>query len=85
VFTLYNKRNLPAMRAHPSISDNRSCQLLSAIVEHARSGLLSFTVSETEDVPHVTIPMAAGTHRFGVFAVNTAGTKWEAVANATVK
>jgi hypothetical protein len=50
VFTL-NKRNLPAMRAHPSISDKQSYHLLSAIVEHARSGLLSFTVSETEDVP----------------------------------
>ncbi len=32
-----------------------------------------------------TIPVSAGKHRFGVFAVNTAGTKWEAVANATVK
>ena len=31
------------------------------------------------------IPVSAGTHRFGVFAVNTAGTKWEGVVNATVK
>ena len=39
----------------------------------------------TNPVLLTTIPVSAGTHRFGVFAVNTAGTKWEAVANATVK
>ena len=39
----------------------------------------------TNPVLSTTIPVSAGTHRFGVFAVNTAGTKWEAVANATVK
>ena len=39
----------------------------------------------TNPVLLTTIPVSAGTHRFGVFAVNTAGMKWEAVANATVK
>jgi hypothetical protein len=39
----------------------------------------------TNPVLTTTIPVSAGSHRFGVFAVNTAGTKWEAVANATVK
>jgi hypothetical protein len=29
--------------------------------------------------------MAAGSHRFTVFAINTAGTKWEGVSTATVK
>jgi hypothetical protein len=29
--------------------------------------------------------IAAGTHRFVIFAVNTAGTKWEGTVNATVK
>jgi hypothetical protein len=31
------------------------------------------------------ISLAAGSHRFTVFAVNTAGTKWEGVVTATVK
>jgi hypothetical protein len=31
------------------------------------------------------ITLAAGSHRFTVFAVNTAGTKWEGVVTATVK
>ncbi len=39
----------------------------------------------TNPVLTTTIPVSSGTHRFGVFAVNTAGTKWEAVTNATVK
>lgn len=30
------------------------------------------------------LSLAAGTHRFGIFAVNTAGTKWEGVVDATV-
>jgi hypothetical protein len=29
--------------------------------------------------------LAAGNQRFGIFAVNTAGTKWEQVVYATVK
>src|SRR5580698_10682535 len=45
VLTLYNKHNLPAMRAHPSISP-----ALPRCGARAFSGLLSFTVSETEDV-----------------------------------
>lgn len=32
-----------------------------------------------------TLSLASGTHRFGIFAVNTAGTKWEGVVDATVK
>ena len=39
----------------------------------------------TNPVMLTTIPVSAGTHRFAVLAVNTAGTKWEAVASATVK
>jgi FG-GAP-like repeat/Bacterial Ig domain len=39
----------------------------------------------TNPVLLTTIPVSAGSHRFGVFAVNTAGTKWEAVVTATVK
>jgi Bacterial Ig domain len=31
------------------------------------------------------LSVAAGSHRFGVFAVNTAGTKWEQAVYATVK
>jgi hypothetical protein len=34
---------------------------------------------------NTSLSLAAGTHRFGVFAVNTAGTKWEQVVDATVK
>jgi len=34
---------------------------------------------------NTTLSLAAGTHRFGIFAVNTAGTKWEGVVDATVK
>ncbi len=34
---------------------------------------------------NTTLSLSAGSHRFTVFAVNTAGTKWEQVVNATVK
>jgi hypothetical protein len=34
---------------------------------------------------NTTLSLAAGSHRFGVFAVNTAGTKWEQVVYATVQ
>jgi hypothetical protein len=34
---------------------------------------------------NTTLSEAAGSHRFSVFAVNTAGTKWEQVVYATVK
>jgi hypothetical protein len=30
------------------------------------------------------VSLAAGSHRFTVIAVNTAGTKWQTVVNATV-
>jgi hypothetical protein len=31
------------------------------------------------------VSLAAGTHRFAVLALNTAGQKWESAVNATVK
>jgi Bacterial Ig domain len=34
---------------------------------------------------NTSISLAPGSHRFGVFAVNTAGTKWQGVSTATVK
>ena len=33
---------------------------------------------------NTSVTLAAGTHRFAVLAINTAGTKWETVVNATV-
>jgi len=39
----------------------------------------------TASIPlSTTVNLAAGKHRFGVFAVNTAGQKWETAVNATV-
>ncbi len=46
-------------------------------------GVKKFT-SNTSTV-NTSIALAAGTHRFVFFAINTAGQKWETVANATVK
>jgi hypothetical protein len=34
---------------------------------------------------NTSVSLAAGTHRFAVLAVNTAGQKWESAVNATVK
>jgi hypothetical protein len=34
---------------------------------------------------NTTLTLAAGSHRFTVYAVNTAGTKWDQVVSATVK
>jgi len=34
---------------------------------------------------NTSISLVAGTHRFAVLAVNTAGQKWESAVNATVK
>jgi hypothetical protein len=34
---------------------------------------------------NTTLSLPAGSHRFAVLAVNTAGTKWEQAINATVK
>jgi hypothetical protein len=34
---------------------------------------------------NTTLSLAAGSHRFTIFAINTAGTRWEQVVSATVK
>jgi hypothetical protein len=34
---------------------------------------------------NATLSIGAGSHRFSIFAVNTAGTKWEQLVNATVQ
>jgi hypothetical protein len=34
---------------------------------------------------NTSISLAAGSHHFTIYAVNTAGTKWQAVSTATVK
>jgi hypothetical protein len=47
-------------------------------------GVKKYTETSSKTL-NTSISLAAGSHRFGVFAVNTAGTKWEGVANATVK
>ena len=41
--------------------------------------------STTSSSLNTSISLAAGSHRFAVLAVNTAGQKWESVANATVQ
>jgi hypothetical protein len=33
---------------------------------------------------NTSVSLASGSHRFAVLALNTAGTKWETVVNATV-
>jgi hypothetical protein len=40
---------------------------------------------KTSTTLSTSLSLAAGSHRFGIFAVNTAGTKWESVVTATVK
>jgi hypothetical protein len=47
-------------------------------------GVKKYTETNSKTLS-TSISLAAGSHRFGVFAVNTAGTKWEGVVNATVK
>jgi hypothetical protein len=47
-------------------------------------GVKKFTVTSSRQV-NTTISLAAGIHRFSVFAVNTAGQKWQSVVTATVK
>jgi Big-like domain-containing protein len=47
-------------------------------------GVKKYTETSSKTL-NTSISLGAGSHRFGVFAVNTAGTKWEGVATATVK
>jgi hypothetical protein len=47
-------------------------------------GVKKYTETSSK-VLNTSITLGAGSHRFGVIAVNTAGTKWEGVATATVK
>jgi hypothetical protein len=47
-------------------------------------GVKKYTAASTKQL-NTTISLAGGSHRFGVFAINTAGTKWQSVVTATVK
>jgi hypothetical protein len=47
-------------------------------------GVKKYTAPSTKQL-NTTISLAGGSHRFGVFAINTAGTKWQSVVTATVK
>jgi hypothetical protein len=47
-------------------------------------GVKKYTAPSTKQL-NTTISLAGGSHRFSVFAVNTAGTKWQSVVTATVK
>jgi hypothetical protein len=47
-------------------------------------GVKKYTVASSKQL-NTTISLAGGSHRFGVFAINTAGTKWQSVVTATVK
>jgi hypothetical protein len=47
-------------------------------------GVKRYTETSSKTL-NTSITVAAGTHRFAVFAVNTAGSKWETVVNSTVK
>jgi hypothetical protein len=47
-------------------------------------GVKKYTETSSKTLS-TSISLAAGAHRFTVFAVNTAGTKWQSVVNATVK
>jgi hypothetical protein len=46
-------------------------------------GVKKYTATSSKQL-NIAISLAAGSHRFGVFAVNTAGQKWQGVVNATV-
>lgn len=41
--------------------------------------------TETSKTLNTSINLGACSHHFGVFAVNTPGTKWEGIVDATVK
>jgi CotH kinase protein/Bacterial Ig-like domain (group 3)/Bacterial Ig domain len=47
-------------------------------------GVKKYTETSSKTLT-TSISLGAGGHRFGIFAVNTAGTKWEGVVNATVR
>jgi hypothetical protein len=47
-------------------------------------GVKQYTESSSKTLS-TSISVAAGSHRFAIFAINTAGTKWEGVSTATVK
>jgi hypothetical protein len=47
-------------------------------------GVKKYTETSSKTL-NTSISLAAGSHRFGIFAVNTAGTKWQGVSTATVK
>ena len=47
-------------------------------------GVKKYTETSSKTL-NTSISLAVGSHRFGIFAVNTAGTKWEGVSTATVK
>ena len=47
-------------------------------------GVKKYTATSSKQL-NTTISLAAGSHRFSVFAVNIAGQKWQSVVNATVK
>jgi hypothetical protein len=47
-------------------------------------GVKKDAVSGTKTL-NTSVSLAAGTHRFAVLAINTAGQKWESAVNATVK
>jgi hypothetical protein len=47
-------------------------------------GVKKYTETSSKTLS-TSLALGAGSHRFTVFAVNTAGTKWEGVVNLTVK
>jgi hypothetical protein len=47
-------------------------------------GVKKYTAPSTKQL-NTTISLAAGSHRFSVFAINTAAQKWQSVVTATVK
>ena len=47
-------------------------------------GVKKYTETSSKTLS-TSISLAAGSHRFSIFAVNTAGTKWQGVSTATVK
>lgn len=47
-------------------------------------GVKKYTETSSKTL-NTSLSLAAGSHHFGIFAVNTAGTKWEGAVNATVK
>jgi hypothetical protein len=48
-------------------------------------GVKKFSESSSATLQTTVSSLKAGTHRFAVLAVNTAGQKWESAVNATVR